>query len=953
MKQVFTLAVFFLASLTVKAQLWSENFSDEANGAQSGTAGGTVGGTWAVNVDPSGTFSIQGNTFQLNNTGTEGTWSTNVIDISSVGYAIIDVDVFSFGIGFSASDYLAFYYKLDDGPETQFSFVDANFISATPSVEISAIVAGTSLQIIIKGVDNSWFGYLSFDNVTVTAAPIIYSRKSGTWTDVTGGVGGSGTWSLTSHTGSACGCYPLNTQVAIIGSGHTVTLPSSQINVGTPPTANLAPGAVDVYGTLQYNTNNVTIGIQQGLFRVRNGGTVNSSGGGILGEQISFNADVGGATMQVDAGGNVIIEDFVIGTEAPNFHYLTGEGALSITDDIIINAVGATLTNNRSASFTVGDDLNFNASNNTFINNGIVIITGDILPTNNGDDDNVITNANGASLSFANVDANNADLDIYNSGTIYQSGNFIDINNSDTNFDNLATGTWNWNLTPNTGYDTDVNTVMNLTAIGNTFNYGAAGNQRIIPITHHHILLSNSGAKDANNASFAVRGNWTVSGTATFTEGTGTISLNGTGTQSITNPSGETFYRLTINNSFGASPQIALNGNVIVTNTLTMQDGNVNLNGNTFTVGTSVASTGILSHAGVSTNGWMYGGNLVRYMANAATTIGGGDQHEGFFPLGSASDFRPFYIGKTNTTNSGGAVTVSHTNSTTTSTVSFTDTNPVAIITRRHDSYWTVVTSGISAGTWSLRAGGTNFGTIEEAADLRMSTSTGVVGTNSTGTGGPTDYRVNRTGLTYIQLSNNFHVASTDAANSPLPIELISFTAELKNSVVELKWSTASETDNDFFTIERATDIEHFEGIIDEDGMGTTKELHKYMVIDASPLYGRSYYRLKQTDFDGKFSYSPLQVINYEGPKYATLSAFPNPLSKSDLTIRIEGLKEATVVPVQILNMQGQTVYEKIIEVKTPGIVTEEIPANYFLNSGLYIIKAGETLYMTQKIVVE
>ncbi len=186
-----------------------------------------------------------------------------------------------------------------------------------------------------------------------------------------------------------------------------------------------------------------------------------------------------------------------------------------------------------------------------------------------------------------------------------------------------------------------------------------------------------------------------------------------------------------------------------------------------------------------------------------------------------------------------------------------------------------------------------------------------------------------------------------------MPIELLSFTAELKNSIVELKWSTASETDNDYFTIERAIDLEHFEAIIEEDGAGTTKELRKYKVIDASPLYGRSYYRLKQTDFDGKFSYSPLQVIDYEGPKYVTLTAYPNPLRESDLTIRIEGLKEATVVPVQILNMQGQTVYENLIDVKTPGIITAEIPASYFMNSGLYIIKAGETLYMTKKIVIE
>ena len=53
------------------------------------------------------------------------------------------------------------------------------------------------------------------------------------------------------------------------------------------------------------------------------------------------------------------------------------------------------------------------------------------------------------------------------------------------------------------------------------------------------------------------------------------------------------------------------------------------------------------------------------------------------------------------------------------------------------------------------------------------------------------------------------------------------------------------------------------------------------------------------------------------------------------------------------LKYAGQKVFEKIIEVKTPGIITEEISRNNFPSSGLYIIKAGETLYLTKKIVIE
>jgi hypothetical protein len=226
----------------------------------------------------------------------------------------------------------------------------------------------------------------------------------------------------------------LNTQVAIIGAGHTVTLPASQTNIGTPPTTNLAPGAVDVYGTLQYNTNGVTLGIQQGLFRVRNGGNVNSNPVGTTGEQVSFNADVGGATLQVDAGGTMSIEDVVIGTAATNFHYLTGGGTLTITDDILIDASGATLTNNRSASFTVTDDLDFNGATSSFVNNASMIISGDITI-----DASNTSFANNASLTVSgDVDYNATNSTFVNNATM-TIGDDILMDADNSSFTNNAT----------------------------------------------------------------------------------------------------------------------------------------------------------------------------------------------------------------------------------------------------------------------------------------------------------------------------------------------------------------------------------------------------------------------------------------------------------------------------------------------------------------------------------
>ena len=119
------------------------------------------------------------------------------------------------------------------------------------------------------------------------------------------------------------------------------------------------------------------------------------------------------------------------------------------------------------------------------------------------------------------------------------------------------------------------------------------------------------------------------------------------------------------------------------------------------------------------------------------------------------------------------------------------------------------------------------------------------------------------------------------SCSGPLPIELIGFSAELANGEVQLQWSTASELNNNYFTIERASDIEKFETIgTPISGKGTTNNKSNYNAQDENPIYGRSYYRLKQTDFDGKFTYSDLQVVNYEGPRFTSLQVYPIPLKE-------------------------------------------------------------------------
>lgn len=92
--------------------------------------------------------------------------------------------------------------------------------------------------------------------------------------------------------------------------------------------------------------------------------------------------------------------------------------------------------------------------------------------------------------------------------------------------------------------------------------------------------------------------------------------------------------------------------------------------------------------------------------------------------------------------------------------------------------------------------------------------------------------------------------------NSPLPVELISFTATCRDEEVVLNWSTASENNNDYFTIEKSADATNWEILTTLSGAGSSNTPNYYSTFDNQPFSGVTYYRLKQTDFDGTYTYS-------------------------------------------------------------------------------------------------
>ena len=116
-----------------------------------------------------------------------------------------------------------------------------------------------------------------------------------------------------------------------------------------------------------------------------------------------------------------------------------------------------------------------------------------------------------------------------------------------------------------------------------------------------------------------------------------------------------------------------------------------------------------------------------------------------------------------------------------------------------------------------------------------------------------------------------FTFSSTNASVS-LPVELTNFTAEIVNDRTLVSWQTASEINNDYFTVERSADGQYFEGLGTVGGSGNTTNANSYNYTDEYPLSGTSFYRLRQTDYDGKFEIFEPVSLNFKGMNSEFLS---------------------------------------------------------------------------------
>ncbi|HMU47243.1 MAG TPA: metallophosphoesterase [Chitinophagaceae bacterium] len=180
-----------------------------------------------------------------------------------------------------------------------------------------------------------------------------------------------------------------------------------------------------------------------------------------------------------------------------------------------------------------------------------------------------------------------------------------------------------------------------------------------------------------------------------------------------------------------------------------------------------------------------------------------------------------------------------------------------------------------------------------------------------------------------------------------LPVSILSYDAYLQDKKVIVKWSTAVESNNDYFTIERSANGIDFTAIGTVDGAGNSSSLRSYTYTDQYPLLGRSFYRLSQTNFDGQTEYVGVKRIDNNDIRTFDVKTLSGYSGKLVLQINTS---ENGRYSIRVYDMSGRKWGDEFVNISA-GITRKEIN----LSPGMYIweVKNGKGEAMLQKVLIQ
>jgi photosystem II stability/assembly factor-like uncharacterized protein len=227
-----------------------------------------------------------------------------------------------------------------------------------------------------------------------------------------------------------------------------------------------------------------------------------------------------------------------------------------------------------------------------------------------------------------------------------------------------------------------------------------------------------------------------------------------------------------------------------------------------------------------------------------------------------------------------------------------------------------------------------DFGVITGTLGLVLKTTNAGQSWSLMNTGGWTTYGIN------IISPDTFYIGGGDGqvfryTNSSVPVELSSFLGNVNGNNVSLLWSTATEQNNNGFSIERSTDLKGWTNLTFIKGSGTSTEKHYYSYLDKNLSTGGYYYRLKQTDFDGTYKYYYLtSEIQVGAPaKFELSQNYPNPFNPS--TMIKYAIPQDGNVSLKVFNIVGKEVAALVNGYQKAGLYNISFDAHY-LPSGIY-----------------
>lgn len=444
-----------------------------------------------------------------------------------------------------------------------------------------------------------------------------------------------------------------------------------------------------------------------------------------------------------------------------------------------------------------------------------------------------------------------------------------------------------------------------------------------------------------HNASVAVLGDFTNDGV--YADSGQVFLLDGNSVQTISGTSQTSFNNLKVSNSSGAR----LNRDVSITNSLDLESGGLELNANTLSILNGQTS------AINNTNGYIISeltdnSSVVTWQINSAPGT-----H--IIPFGTVSGVSiPFQI----TVTSGDIGNFSISTYPTAPDNTPYPVTPVAV-THMNDSNNNDNSINTVDRFWYLeksRAGGTATITFT-ATPAEIGSITGLNAQkwneSSQGWEAPLPGQTATATSVTVPDVSNFSVWVLTSSESPLPVELLDFSANQEGDVVLLNWSTASEIQSQFFYVEKTSDFVHFSNVARVEAAGTSNEILRYDATDWDPFYGISYYRLRQVDIDGNYQFSNFASVDFGSTSQMTAIVYPVPAQAGNISLKINNVSGESI-RLDITDLAGRTEYSHEFAV-TGSFMDINLPDTETLSPGgkLIRITTSNGISVFRKAIIE